>query len=755
MSVRALWVRKIFWAYVVITVVAALLALISWQMIREADRVVAQVNRANEILNHVNKIRESTFQIESVTRGYIISGNKAILDERLPVLQERAVATQALKQLFADNPDQLARMERLAVVTEERRALAERSMILRETQGFEAAQANSQIAPVQESRTRYLEVLAQIRDQEMAHLMQLNAQYQATTEKSIGVYTVTLLAMVGLFIFVFVLIKRQVSISGQQLALERANHALELEKTSAEMTSKAKDFFLASMSHEIRTPMSGILGMLELLAHSRLDMEQQETLSTARDSGRSLMRIIDDILDHAKIQAGKLTILAEPLSVAHLLARIRNTYAVVAHNKGLVLRHQVDERVAHLLMGDRLRVVQVLGNFVSNAIKFSPQGVVKLSADLIKEEEGFQTIRLSVKDSGIGITPEVQARLFQPFEQANLETARMYGGTGLGLTISRKLAELMGGDISLQSTPGQGTTISLTLKLAVHGTAQSKKSVPSAPAQALINAANTAAVAGGDVTLPPGVFPVLSQTPAPQGPWVLAVDDHPTSRMLIERQLNLLGMRVRTAENGAEALALWRAGNFAIVITDSNMPEMNGYDLTRAIREEEKGKTRTPVLGWTANAMIITMARCREAGMDDVLVKPADLGQLRALLVKWLPPSSIAELPDQAIDIKQMEEAFGNDKAKFSNLLPSIRKTLREQAAILNTALAGGELSDAKTLAQTMCGSAAVMGAKGLLDVCERIGALPHDSDAAARSLMSREFAAQAQRTLDALEVLG
>ncbi len=753
---RAVLVRKFFWTYVLITGVAALLALISWEMIREADRTVAQVNRTNEILNHVTKIREATFQIESVTRGYIITGDKSILTEHLPVLQERAVATQALTQLFADNPAQQARLERLAVVTEERRVLAERGMFLRETQGFEAAQVNSQTAPVRESRVRYLEVLTQIRDEELARLKSLNAQYQSSTDKSILVYAVTLLAMVGLLIFVFVLIKRQVSIADQQLTLERANHALAVEKSAAELASKAKDFFLATMSHEIRTPMSGILGMLELLAHSRLDMEQQETLSTARDSGRSLMRIIDDILDHAKIQAGKLTIVNEPLSVAHLLARIRNTYSVVANNKGLVLRHQVDERIAPLLMGDRLRVVQVMGNFVSNAIKFSPQGMVGLSAELITQEDGFQTIQLTVKDSGIGMTPEAQARLFQPFEQAEMETARMYGGTGLGLAISRKLAEMMGGDISLQSTPGQGTTISLTLKLAVHGAAQVKKTEPSAPAQALINATTTtSAVPGVDLTMPPVAMPAFSQTPSLQGPWVLAVDDHPTSRMLIERQLNLLGMRVRTAENGAEALALWRAGNFAMVITDSNMPEMNGYDLTRAIREEEKGKTHTPVLGWTANAMIITLARCREAGMDDVLVKPADLGQLRALLTKWLPPASIADLPGQAIDIKHMEEAFGNDKAKFSHLLPSIRKTLREQVAILNTALAGGELSDIKTLAQTLSGSAAVMGAKGLLDVCERLAALPSDSDAAVRSRLSREFAAQAQRTLDALEVLG
>ena len=755
MSMRALLVRKLFWAYIFIAGVAALLALISLGMIREADRAVAQVNRTNEILNHVTKIREATFQIESVTRGYIITGDKSILTERLPVLQERAVATQALKQLFVDNPAQQARMERLAAVTEERRALAERGMFLRETQGFEAAQANSQTAPVRESRARYLEVLSQIRDEELAHLASLNAQYQSTTNKSILVYAVILLAMVGLLIFVFVLIKRQMNTADQQLTLERANHALEVEKSAAELASKAKDFFLATMSHEIRTPMSGILGMLELLAHSRLDMEQQETLSTARDSGRSLMRIIDDILDHAKIQAGEITIVVEPLSVAHLLARIRNTYSVAANNKGLVLRHQVDDRIAPLLMGDRLRVVQVMGNFVSNAIRFSSQGMVALSADLIKEEDGFQTIRLSVKDSGIGMTQEAQARLFQPFEQAEIEAARMYGGTGLGLPISRKLVEMMGGDISIQSMPGQGTTIGLTLKLAVHGAPQTTKKEPSASAQALIHATNTSAAPGGDLTMPPVAMPVLPQKPSLQGPWVLIVDDHPTSRMLIERQLNLLGMRVRTAENGVQALALWRAGNFALVITDTNMPEMNGYDLTCTIREEEKGQTHTPVLGWTANAMIITMARCKEAGMDDVLVKPADLGQLRALLTKWLPPASLADLPGQAIDIKQMEEAFGNDKRKFVHLLPSIRKTLREQVAMLNTALVGGELSDIKTLAQTLCGSAAVMGAKGLLGVCERLATLPRDSDAAARSLLSREFAAQAQRTLDALEVLG
>jgi PAS domain S-box-containing protein len=406
--------------------------------------------------------------------------------------------------------------------------------------------------------------------------------------------------------------------------LKRYEHKLQEKNVELAHASDMKSVFLATMSHELRTPLNGMLGMLELLSLSRLSAEQRETLEIARDSGRGLVRIIDDVLDHAKIEAGKLEIRLEPVSVALLLRRVLCSYRGLASAKNIVITQRMDPNISPSVMADPLRILQILDNLVSNALKFTAEGSVEVGADLLGRAGNSDIVCLSVKDTGIGIEQEAQQRLFQPFEQAGAATARLYGGTGLGLSISRRLAEMMGGTIQLESAPGDGTTVSLTLTLPIDDSQ-------------LTECESNAGLS---------VIPLAAPAALGTGPLVLAVDDHPTNRELLARQIEALGLRARTAIDGREALALWQAGGITIVVTDCNMPLMDGYALARAIRQLEarQGLPRTPIVAWTATVLPDAELLCQAAGMDDILTKPAELSALSKILSKWLP-SPAAEIP--------------------------------------------------------------------------------------------------------------
>jgi len=480
-----------------------------------------------------------------------------------------------------------------------------------------------------------------------------------------------------------------------QHAESQMRHAMEL----AEAAARAKADFLANMSHEIRTPLNAIIGMGHLALKTELDARQRDYLEKIRLSGQHLLGVINDILDFSKIEAGKLTVEARPFRLVTVLDHLASLNADKLAAKGLNLAFDVASDVPPVLLGDSLRLGQVLINYVSNAIKFTERGGVTVCVAVLERGERAVLLRFAVRDTGIGLTPEQQQRLFQSFSQADASTTRKYGGTGLGLAICKNLSELMGGIVGVDSEAGQGSTFWFTASLGY----------------------------GADLVVPEEAGAAPAELAALRGARVLLAEDNELNRQVASELLGEAGLIVDAAFDGRQAVDMVRAGDYDLVLMDMQMPELDGLSATRELRQDPR-LADLPIVAMTANAMEADRQRCAEAGMNGFVAKPIEPEALWRELLRWVKPGPRegaspapkaaeanvqGQLP-KGIEGVDMAAGLRRVLGKADRYLALLRGFVTSQpdaAARIRQAIAAEDLLTAEREAHTLKGLAGNVGA--------------------------------------------
>lgn len=500
---------------------------------------------------------------------------------------------------------------------------------------------------------------------------------------------------------------------------EEIKSELKRKVKEAQDAEQSKSRFLAMMSHEIRTPLNGIIGMLELVMMKDLDDDERRMLEGVKESAFVLLAILNDILDFSKIEAGQLEVENVPYRLSDVVESIGATWSAKAFRKGITLKVIVDPDVPACVLGDRVRLYQVLTNLIGNAIKFTERGGVAIRVSVVAQEagEGADCVRFDVEDTGIGIDVASQARLFEPFQQADVSTTRNYGGTGLGLSIVKSLVEAMGGRVHCASALGVGSRFSVVLPLA--------------------RSAGVSDVGSSSTLYGRAALATLGRESEERaGRLILVAEDNAMNREVIARQLSHLGYCCDMAEDGEDAWARLRSGTrYGLLLVDGHMPKLDGYQLVERIRSHERasGSDRLRVVAVTANALAGERDRCLSLGMDDCLAKPLLIGELDRVLRRYVPSREasldqmrVASVEASSASFAPLRALVNDDAHQFAQLVLVFEKVASEDLVALGKAVQSGEWEAVRNLAHRM---KSTFGQAGDVATARTFAILEHATD--------------------------